>query len=453
MNDVIEKLELLEADPAANYDELNSIYAEMLATNPESLRKYNFKYLMSFSSMYEHYKSLLKEKISEVESREYKLAYLFRLMAYSLCFYKLDEYNEIIKIRATMDISFASFGHDFLPISKLEVIEDDEYITFIADGQADQNVCRVLIKDISALVKQKFDKFFPKPKVFLLRGRGPSPCYTDQNCALMMIGHYQGIEYENTIFKTSIIHELTHLYRYSKHKLPINSENSGFYKFFDEGFAVQNSYDVLPEFEKYFVKFYNSAFMINKYSGFSTQDIVQKWQDFVFVSHYLPTYDYACAFVSYLDSRFAPLKCQDYFFAWVSQTEVKTADDYFALFYQISLIDVLQEWSDSLTDFEPNSIYTKSTKIFLIKDNSDFAEFEYESEFDLWAEQYIFCISAQGIMLEIKSNKLNPYRFQKNGKFILRKDDTQRFEVKDLQFVVLFKDTVEILHGSILETK
>ncbi len=437
------RLAELESDPLANYDELNSIYAGMLLDEPQSLEKYGFRYLMKFPAMSAHYIEMNKGYLAEEPDSVKRRWHLKRIMCFSLFSHNLVEYNKVILENEKHDSAASFIEHDFRQIDKLVTIEDSDCLTFVADNRLDPMVCKVLIAGISDVVRQKFERCFPKPQVFLLRGRGPSPFIPDLNCALMMIGHYQGKAYEHKIFQTSITHELTHLDVRKYHKLPVDKSNAGAFKFFDEGLGVQNSYATLADYENYFTKFRNTAYLIRKYTDFSTRDIMDKWGDCITGICPIQTYDYACAFVNFLDAGFAPGTCMDFFIAWISQTEVKFGIECFELYYQVSFEEVDQAWVDSLDEFAANSIFTNKTKMELVEIKSDTIVFSYTSEYELWPEQNFFCLSETGKLLKLESNDINQYRFQKSGKLEVFMDDTERCDVSRLKFFVLFQDKVE----------
>lgn len=435
------RLKELEADPIQHYQELNEIYASMQLTDKSTLDKYDFSYLIKFKSTSDYIIHKFKIMMANDTIIEHKPVYLYNIMAVSLFSNNLDQYNQIMYEREQIDVSGTSLGLDFKPISNLVILEESEFVTFLADDQANLNVCRTLITGMTKIIKEGFTKFFPKPHVFLLRGTGPSPYYKLLNCAFLMIGHYLGTEYERKIFSTSVPHELTHLVHGAYQKVKVPQDIQNIYKFFDEGLAVQNSYLFLADNERYFTKFRNTAYIVHKFSKFSTLDIMQNWSVISFQEGQIPTYDYACAFINFIDTLFPSKKCKDFLREWLSQTEITSILEYFILFYQIDIVTADVKWCAQLIDFSPSSTCLQMTNIKLLKREEDEFTFQYSSDFDLWIDTDFFCIS-KGKIISILPIDNSGIRFRKSSNF---KINVTADEISDVYFIVLFMNNVEII--------
>ncbi|HNX00987.1 MAG TPA: hypothetical protein PLE74_05240 [Candidatus Cloacimonadota bacterium] len=436
-----DQLKSLEANPLLHYKMLNEIYADMLLHDPEKLETYNIFYLCKFTSLSDYVITKLRDMMKTDNIKEHIPSYLYLIMAISLFSNHLDTYNQIMEERSLIDVSETSLELDFKPINKLITLDDSEYVTIQADDQADIDVCRFLTSGLAEMIGKEFPQFFPKPHVFLLRGKGSSPYNKLLNCAFLMIGHYQGTEYEKKIFSTSVPHELIHLVQGTYQKVEISKEIFGIYKFFDEGLAVQNSYSFLTEKDSFYTKFSNSAYLIHKYTNHTTLEIMEKWEVLSFQEGKIPTYDYACAFMNYLDSLYPSQKAKDFFRAWLSQTETPSITEYFESFYHTSITAIDQRWKEELDNFSPSSTYNKFTRIKLIASEGKNHTFQYTSECDLWSETCIFCIY-QGKIISKKPIDSNGIRYSKNGCFSI---ETEPDSLPEITFIVLFQDNVEVI--------
>lgn len=436
-----QQLTMYETNPQKYYHELNEIYANMLHNNQTKLDTYHLYYLIRFKSLMNYVINRIRTKMLESQKIEDNQRYMYDLLSIFLCSRNKDDYNDILSKKSLISDSGLVLGLDFKPINHFIELEDSEAITFIADDQADINVCKSLISGLSDIINKEFQTFFPKPQVFLLRGKGASPYYKPLNCAFLMVGHYCGTEYERKIFSTSVSHELTHLHYGSFQKVSILKEYQNAYKFFDEGIAIQSSYLLLSDYLQYFTKFRNSAYIIHQYSTHSLENIMENWFSLSFNETHFSTYDYACSFVNFIDEQFPQYLCKVFFKEWLSQSDVTSILEYFSIYYQYDIKTIDQKWINELDDFSPRSTYHKKTSIELIKRDEKNYTFRFNSEYDLWIHSDIFCLS-QEIIKPIKIIDNDGLRYKKSGLFSIQASEAELF---NLLFIVLFKDNVDII--------
>lgn len=434
-------LSIYETDPQKYYHELDKIYANMLLHNHSKLDTYHFYYLIKFKSIKNYVIDILRTKLQESQKIEDTQRYLYDLMSIYLCSRDIDGFNDILVQKSQLSDLGLVFGLDFKPINHLVELEDSEAITFIADDQADLAICKSLIAGLSETVNKEFQTFFPKPQVFLLRGKGPSPYYKPLNCAFLMVGHYCGSTYERKIFSTSVTHELTHLQYGIYQKVNITKESLNPYKFFDEGLAIQKSYLFLSDYQQYFTKFRNSASIIHRYSTHTTMEIMENWFSLTFNDIHIPTYDYACSFVNFIDELFPLKRCKTFFKEWLSQTQITSIKDYFKTFYSVDIETINQKWIDELDNYSSLSNYENNTSIEFIHKDENSCIFKYSSKFELWIHSDIFCISQDRIK-PISINNSDGLRYKKSGHFSIQ---ASKEELSNIFFIVLFKDNVDLI--------
>jgi hypothetical protein len=258
-----------------------------------------------------------------------------------------------------------------------------------------------------------------------------------------MVGHYKGTEHENTIFKTTIPHELTHLHLGKNRKIRLEPGQYEAYKFFDEGVAIQSSYRLIPEANAYFVKFRNTAHIIHKYTDHSLPDIMNNWlpEDEVNGMSY---YDYTCAFVNFLDAQITTKTCRDFFVTWNSQKEIRLCTEFFEHYYHLPLAEMQKLWDAELENWAADSVFVNKSVIRKVDDLPDGALFEFETTQEIKPDSDIYCIY-QNRLLKMDATSYNQYRFLDKGRFALK--TTTPINWNEITFIVLMGNRVELLTG------
>jgi hypothetical protein len=435
----------LEKNHLEHYAELNKIYAEIVEQDSTQLDKYPINYLMKYPLISDYLIGRIKLRQAQETDPVLLKYYLASRLAVSLFSGSIDEYNLVLSERHKIDLTESALTYDFRPLKGLIEIANNDTLRIIADSEADIDVCKYLVEGLTETIRGKFSKYVPVPSVFMLRGKGASPFFNKVNCACLMIGHYMGTTFERDIVKTSIAHELTHLEKWTVHKLKIADYNIGMHRLLDEGLATQNSYRILPDYKKHFICYDNCAMLVYKHTDYTIKEIAESWWNITFDKHLFNTYSFACAFVNYLDNLFYPLTSKEFFLSWIAQTEVKSAWDYFQMFYKVTVEDVEKSWKESLKEFSSDSQFTHDTQIRLITIKDDKAQFQYQSKNDLYPVMNICCIDNNNRLLSVVSNNSDGSRYSTQGDFYVQMTPEVKQRLLDLRFVILFKDTVEII--------
>ena len=431
----------LMQDVERHYDRLHGILVHMLQNDPEQLHQYPVHHLMRFPELLPHVMPRLRTLAETEQNLECKRYYLYNLLACGLVSGNIAAYNQVLENRDHIDTSLSALGLDFRPLTGLVIILDSSDITILADDQADIEKCRFFASGIEQTLHERFGGMQPKPTVFFLRGKGPSPYHVALHSAFLMVGHYKGSPGEREQVHAAILHELTHISIGTGRRVRIEPEMNGVFKFLDEGVAIQNSYTSVPQSAGIFTKFFNSAVVLHEFTPFALQDIMTNWFEFLYKRQYLPTYDYACTFVAFLDS----LPGESYmevFRQWGMQAETVDPLEYLCRRAGITWQEVEQRWLAHIGQFAASTTQSEATQIRLEQHTETESAFSFTSRHELWPEKDIFCIREEKELLPVHSDAGNSYRYCTAGGFYVECGDEPPAP-GSLRFIVLHKGSMQ----------
>ncbi len=319
--------------------------------------------------------------------------------------------------------------YDFAPEIITEVLYENDHVRFEYDLRLTKEICAYLVGDVHKTIEKNFSVMHPKPTIYLLYGKSPSPFDFGMNTVYLLIGQYQQNEFDREYINTSITHELTHIECYQHTKRDLKKGHYGNMKLFDEGLAIYNSYQMVGCREW---KIKDDAFASSfyfKYRTMSLDDIMDHWNELLFGNRNFPQYELAHSFISFLSDKYNFLKVKAFFKSWLSDHHESEIFEFYQNYFTTPFVNDLDDWETKLLE----NFKIKNDQLLTITSIENGEEeiiIYYASPCALWPEKHIYVIDQENNWIFLTTD--NPKRFQKEGRFAL----PARAKGKDLTLYV-----------------
>lgn len=417
----IELFNKLLTDRDSSYDSANKLIKDICDTDRNFINEDNYATLSKFTSVLpiiaEYVESLL-DKYQDNKQLIYNLSYtLFRFYLKLSQFDKVNQYlEEMNAINRVYDFNSGLFS---------EVIYEDGFIRIEYDLRLDKGLSAFLISDLTKIIGNIFNKFNPKPTIYLLNGTGPSPFDSNLNTVYLNCGHYSMTETDRKRVTIAIIHEFTHfdLYRDMLDSQKIRND-LGCFKLFDEGLAQYNSFlrSNIQELTRLENNFSSSIYMNFNNKGFKY--ILENWISIIFKEKNLPLYELSHSFISYLIDKYSYKTLFSFIKDWISNERMRVCD-YFEETFKCTIENEIVNWVIYLEKhFEINNKLDFKISLIEKKASGELALL-YESNQEIWPEKNIFVIGNKEQVYISSENKL---RYQREGQFCFS-EDSSRFDI------------------------